>query len=569
MTDARELFTKEVDHPVHDDESKTVIDDKKLRGLIYKFLQSQTTILSQDSEDVDFETFAKRFNIWAQQRVGGTWALFRDKYMDNDSLISFVESTYDNNETIREKIDEKWEYKAPKEDEEKKEKPENGSGTDDGGSSSSNDTPSNLKDWEKKDDLPKRDKLSSNGSTDVSNGVSDSDDGSNGSVASDSAALKQYEDSGGSSDSEHSNGDVDEPETFSDDDMGKISNWSNVTGSTDSVKGRKEVPRNQIIVGDSKEVLLNQFPPNCVDGIITSPPYWRARDYEIDDVASWQGGEWEGQLGQEPHPELFIEDLMEVFDACKRVLKPSGSMFVNIDDTYANIPSGHKGRRTMGGDYVDWPVHLGEIADKGLALTPELLVVRMNQAGWMKRQTIIWAKQVLFDDDTAKGNAKPTSATDRHVEKASEYFYHFVLDGDYEYDVDPIRRPHMTEPGKGKHYSDDAKMVQDHAEDVNTGELSRNFDDEDFYHDKGGNLPNVWLINTARSDDDHFAPFPELLVERPIKAMPEDALILDPFAGTGTTCKVASREGRDWVGIEMSEKYAEIARQNTAQTRLA
>lgn len=325
--------------------------------------------------------------------------------------------------------------------------------------------------------------------------------------------------------------------------LGHFSTSANSDGGINSSVGcgSKEgkgygIEKNKVIHGDCKDV-LKSMPADYIDLIVTSPPYWNLRDYGGNVECDWGGGKWNGQLGQEPNPDMFVDHLVEAMVLCKRVLKEEGSIWVNIDDKY------------------------GE--DKSLVGVPERFYLEMLEKGFICRNKVKWAKQVLYPGDDVTGATKPSSAKDRVIEGAYEEFYHFTINGQYYYDLDSIRRPHKTKPSSGKHYTDSAKMVSDGAQEVNQGEMSRNFNDEEFYHEEGGNLPAVWQIGPSRSRDAHFATFPKGLIERPIEACcPKGGIVLDPFAGTGTALAKAAEMGRNYIGIEASDKYVEIAREN-------
>lgn len=94
---------------------------------------------------------------------------------------------------------------------------------------------------------------------------------------------------------------------------------------------------NTVVQGHNLDILAD-MEQNSVDCIVTSPPYWALRDYEGAETTFPDG--WEGQLGQEPNVQMFVDHLVQIFDACRRVLKPTGALWVNIDDKYSNTPTG-------------------------------------------------------------------------------------------------------------------------------------------------------------------------------------------------------------------------------------
>jgi len=353
---------------------------------------------------------------------------------------------------------------------------------------------------------------------------------------------------------------------------GRIENLNQfieVYGSdSDKKKVRRPKVVNQVIHGNAGKV-PRFMARGYVDCVVTSPPYWQLRDYEGGVEDDWGDGEWEGQLGHEPTPDMFVEHLADVFDGVREVMKPEGSLWVNLADTYAGKSGGHYDDSDYDGESMGHDGNRpglgvdGVLPQKCLAGVPQRFMLEMIDRGWILRNKIIWAKQVVFEDNDAKGTTMPTAAKDRVIEKAAEPIYHFVKQKDYYYDLDPIRRPHKTQPGEGQHYSEDAKMTKTENHGDADVDLSRNFDEKEFYSEGGANLPRVWHVNLQQSSDEHYAAYPETLVERPVKATcPEGGVVMDPFAGTGTTLRVASDMGRNWVGIEFSDKYLEIARNN-------
>lgn len=331
--------------------------------------------------------------------------------------------------------------------------------------------------------------------------------------------------------------------------------------------------QNGLVHGDSVEI-LQQFPDESVNCVITSPPYWGVREYS-----------GESQLGQEDNVQDFVDNLLAIFEEVKRVLKDDGSFWLNIGDTYDN-------KDQVG---VPWRV--------ALALKDE--------QDWMLRNDIIWNK--------VKGN--PSSASDR-LRVMHEYIFHFVKQKDYYYDMDAIRGKEdfeldFKENGdvvsptgvSGARYrrqinNNDALTAEEkqnakdaldeHLEKLKNREIkdfrmvirdeqrSTHGDSEDlsgrarelaetgFYflrYNADGPVPeNIWDIvpEDEHREDTHCAVYPVELCEKPIKATcPEDGVVLDPFVGTGTTVVAANKYGRRGIGIDASEDYL-----GTAQDRL-
>lgn len=603
-----------------------VPDRAKLRAALFNFVKQSDVFSSGASEEPDMEEIAKRWGRHMKDLYGGSWILFLQKYSDDgrEFLVDITTELYENHEPFREEVDETWKYNEMSGN-------LNG-GTQKSDSESSDDAagidyteikPSKLNgylmmfvrdrdsiigDTENVDldvvaeefdkwmcirllkrraigsvDLSKLSDLQGGDLTYVKGALEDmyskheefnsllNETWSKKEKRKKAGGIQEFVEEHGST--ERGNGKKRRKKKAVErkqEEPSSISSWSEKVGSVDSYDYREELDVNRVIQGDSKEVMMNDLPRNCVDMVITSPPYWAVRDYEGDIDALWDDGEWVGQLGHEPTPDLFVEHLIEVFRACKRVLKPSGSLWVNIDDTYGGVPGGHYDNKDYKGGSLgsqgDRPsLDIGDsVPQKCQAAVPERLVLRMLEEGWYKRNTVHWAKQVLFEDDDVRGATKPSAVKDRFVEKSQEYLFFFTQGPDYYFDLDVVRRPHKTKPQSGSHYTEEAKMVQEHGQEGGS-DLARDFDDGSFYHEKGGNLPVVWQINPARSKDEHYAPYPDRMIERPIlAACPEGGVVLDPFFGTGTTGRVAEENNRNWIGIELSDKYVEIARSNVS-----
>lgn len=330
---------------------------------------------------------------------------------------------------------------------------------------------------------------------------------------------------------------------------------------------------NGLIHGDSRNV-LQEFPDGSIDCVITSPPYWGVREYE-----------GESFLGQEDTLEEYIDNLLDIISEVKRVLKPQGSFWLNLGDTYDN--------KNLAG--VPWRV----------------AIALQDRQNWMLRNDIIWNK--------IKGN--PSSANDR-LRVMHEYVFHFVKQKDYYYDMDTIRgeadfelkykeNGDVVSPTgvSGARYrqqieNNDAlteeekenakEALEDHLERMKNREIkdfrmvirdeqrsthgssedlsgrARELAETGFYflrYNANGPVPeNIWDIvpEDEHRDDTHCAVYPVELCEIPIEATcPKDGVVLDPFVGTGTSVVAANRMGRRGIGIDASKGYLQ-----TAQDRL-
>jgi DNA modification methylase len=325
-----------------------------------------------------------------------------------------------------------------------------------------------------------------------------------------------------------------------------------------------------LLCGDAISV-LKQFPDSSVDCVMTSPPYWSHREYEA------------GGIGQEDAYRDYISNLLNVLTQVHRVLKPSGSLWLNIGDTYDK-------RKSLIG--LPWRIALKMI----------------DEHDWILRNEVIWNKV-----KGGFGNRK-----DR-LESVHEPIFHFVKQRTgYYYNADAIR----TKPREGKvidgsvvsatgvrgvryrrqielstELSDEEKSkafaaLEGMLEKIRAGELhdfrmmirghhrpphsdqervsgrARELLRDGFcflrYHTKGSRPSDVWdiLPEDTHRDDIHCAPYPLDLCRNPILAScPSDGVVLDPFCGTGTTLLAARLLSRRSIGIDVSKEYLKIARE--------
>jgi DNA modification methylase len=284
----------------------------------------------------------------------------------------------------------------------------------------------------------------------------------------------------------------------------------------------QSVPADQIIHGEALAV-LRKWPAEVVDCLVTSPPYWRQRDYRGDG----------SQLGQEKTPEEYVARLADLFDECRRVLKSTGTAWLVIGDKY-------DGGKQLG---LPWRVALA-----------------LMDRGWILRADCIWHKP----------NAMPSPSRSRPTPD-HEYVFLFVKSADYAYDADAIREPHVT-------FSPQSKMrggrghfgIRGGTPEAGKNGGTSNLHDgrwDQAFHPLGRNKRTVWSIPLSKFRGAHFAVFPESLVENCIRAgCPAGGLVLDPFSGSGTTAVVARRLGRPFVGIDCVAEYCRMARKRLAQT---
>ena len=274
-----------------------------------------------------------------------------------------------------------------------------------------------------------------------------------------------------------------------------------LNGTTRLIKSEPEGSR--IIVGDAR-VLLKELPSENFRCCITSPPYWGTRDYRV-----------EGQIGSEEYLPDYLTKLGDVFKEVKRVLTNDGLLWLNLGDTYT---SGDRNRRApdkknpaRAMDYRP-PTPEG-LKPKDLIGVPWRVAFYLQERGWYLRSDIIWYKP----------NCQPESVKDRPTH-AHEYIFMFSKSEKYFYDYDAMQE--VAGP-----------------------------------NGKPRNKRTVWRLKTVAFPGAHFATFPPGLIEPCISASTEPGdSVLDPFFGSGTVGEVCLKFNRKFVGIELNDEYASIAK---------
>ena len=369
----------------------------------------------------------------------------------------------------------------------------------------------------------------------------------------------------------------------------------------------KKLEVNKVYIGNCLDV-LQTFPDESIDMCITSPPYWGLRDYGVDN-----------QLGLEETPEEFVDKLCDVFDEVKRVLRPHGSCWVNLGDSYCRTPnsqdkSGKTGITTHKYDY-DFK-HKKSYSDaykpKSLVQIPSRFAIEMTNRGWILRNEIIWHKPSCL----------PASVKDRYTVDFEKMFF-FTKNPKYYFkqQIEPVKEKSLERAQYGINQTDNSQKA------VNVQNMKKM--GTRFVNPNGRNKRTVWNVNTAKLRDAHFAVYPPELLESPIDAgcprlvdkvtkkprevvleksfgnpvesvdhksqnaedwrkigksrmnkgkYPtgaqyvekgytdnrddsefEPGIVLDPFFGSGTTAQVAMEQDKDWVGIELNPDYEKIS----------
>ena len=361
-----------------------------------------------------------------------------------------------------------------------------------------------------------------------------------------------------------------------------------------------------ILCGDALTE-LRKLADESVNCCVTSPPYWGLRDYG---TAKWEGGGSEcdhlagplassksglhdgagcsesekvrtggmpfrevcgkcgahridSQLGLEKTPEEYVAKMVEVFREVRRVLRSDGTLWLNLGDSYA-ANGARRNNNGEGASTMGWPgqrketlnkaakmvlpaVHSG-LKPKDLVGIPWRVAFALQADGWWLRQDIIWAKP----------NPMPESVTDRPT-KAHEYIFMLTKSARYWYDAEAIKEPNT--PGT-IHRLKSGGPVMPIGSGPKQSQLGNNHGGPEFIITSGlANRRSVWTITTKPYAEAHFATFPPEIPELCIKAgCPKGGKVLDPFFGAGTTGLVAMRLGREFIGVDLSPAYCEMAR---------
>lgn len=299
----------------------------------------------------------------------------------------------------------------------------------------------------------------------------------------------------------------------------------------------------RILTGDCRTMLatLEAGSARCC---VTSPPYYGLRDYGHD-----------GQIGLEQTPDAYVAELVAVFREVRRVLADDGTLWLNLGDSYASTGGAHGGRednqRGVGakrthdagaGDQANRRAPQG-LKPKDLIGIPWMVAFALREDGWYLRSEIIWHKPAPM----------PESVTDRPT-KAHEQVFLLSKRERYFYDLEAIREP--AKPWN----AGQLRAPKMGAERIHgAGKAGVNVKTYDEI--KGANARTVWTIGPEPFAGAHFATMPPELALRCILAgSAKGDTVLDPFTGAGTTGLVADRNGRHFVGTELNQTYADMAR---------
>lgn len=315
----------------------------------------------------------------------------------------------------------------------------------------------------------------------------------------------------------------------------------------------------EVLLGDALEQ-LRTLDAESVYTCVTSPPYYNLRDYGAD-----------GQIGEEKTPEEYIEKLVTVFREVWRVLRPDGTLWINIGDSYAS----KTGRYTPN-------LSTRNVCGKPSRGTPEgykhkdligihwMLAFALRADGWYLRQDIIWQKP----------NAMPESVRDRCT-KSHEYIFLLAKSDRYYFDHAAIKEPRIScktdnRPIAGSRGAFGPRQARLRG----SGNIKKKYGPTPGGKHLGGNIPysgespmrsrrDVWTVAVKGCKGEHFAVFPEQLIEPCILAgCPEGGTVLDPFTGSGTTGAVAKRLRRNFIGVEINPEYRKMAQDRIFETEI-
>ena len=296
---------------------------------------------------------------------------------------------------------------------------------------------------------------------------------------------------------------------------------------------------NIIHIGDNL-FHLTKTPDESVDLCVTSPPYYNLRDYKNTD-----------QIGAENTVTDFVENLCKVFDEIHRILKPTGSCWVNIGDTYDK---------------------------KRLLQVPSRFEIAMCDRGWHLRNEIIWSKP----------NPQPISSKDRFWSNHEKFFW-FVKDvKKYYFNRDAILVPQAeisirrmfskNNMKKRKDFNASSKegfAISSSSQDKHYARMREEMGiDKEFNYEeliRSGKCPtrpefDTWDIPSVTYKGAHFAVYPPELIKKPIlSCCPEQGVVIDPFMGSGTTGEVAKLSNRRYIGVELNPEYVILANERISK----
>ena len=272
---------------------------------------------------------------------------------------------------------------------------------------------------------------------------------------------------------------------------------------------------------------LKKLADNSVDCVVTSPPYWALRDYGV-----------KGQLGLEEHPQKYINTLVLLMKELKRIIKPTGTIWLNLGDSYyTKFPANNKEGLLQNPEHLKLrgKYHNNWLQPKQKLLMPYRVAIQcQDELGLILRNDITWIKQCSnFKNKSSIGSSMPTSVQDR-LNNNSESIFFFSKERKYYFNLKSIKIPCRTKT---------------------------------FTTNKNPGDCIIFPLEPSR--EKHCAMFPKTLPEFCIKAScPKGGIVLDPFMGSGTTAIVAKKLGRKFIGFELNKNYIKIINRRLSEKYL-
>ncbi|MBI2424178.1 MAG: site-specific DNA-methyltransferase [Candidatus Hydrogenedentes bacterium] len=307
-----------------------------------------------------------------------------------------------------------------------------------------------------------------------------------------------------------------------------------------------------IETGDCLEVLkgMESVTAQCC---VTSPPYFRLRDYGHA-----------GQIGLESTPAEYVERLVEVFREVWRVLKDDGILWLNLGDSYSSCGKNRTeaqatAKTGLGGGVRTQCASLVQLSKLSKGLKPKDLIgipwrvaFALQSDGWYLRQDIIWSKP----------NSMPESTRDR-CSRSHEYIFMLTKRPRYYYDYEAVREPMTTRRASALNWCRDSKEGEVPGANNKQHRLERKDKQAGHGRRRGVGFRNkrdVWTVSTQPYTAAHFATFPPKLIEPCVLAGSRVGdLVIDPFSGAGTTGLVSVVHGRKYLGIELNPEYVAMS----------
>jgi DNA modification methylase len=293
-----------------------------------------------------------------------------------------------------------------------------------------------------------------------------------------------------------------------------------------------------------------------VDCCVTSPPYFNLRVY----------GDNPKQIGLEQTPEAYVERLLAVFREVRRVLKDSGTAWVNMGDSYSETgkwggsTGGKHAKRLHGQTNIGRRKVNTGLPCKCLIGIPWRFALAMQADGWILRQDIIWAKP----------SPMPEPVKDRFC-RAHEYIFLFSKEKDYYFNFSGAQEPATGYDGRKETWYKGGRKDMScgaHERWPQRGYVTKDGITGLSEQHHGANIPtypfrtkrDVWTVCSEPSSEAHYAMFPQKLITPCILCgCPENGIVLDPFMGSGTTAVVAAKNSRKFIGCEINPEYVRIA----------